>query len=132
MELFCDTEGATIWYTLDGTCPCDENGPRQAYSGPITLSGDDNITLKAYAVKEGQQESRVATYTYYLLPAIMADTNGDGELNIADIVEAINYINGKPSKHFNKTAADTNSDNKVNIGDILQMVNAIMTEKRAK
>ena len=132
VELFCDTEGATIWYTLDGTCPCDENGPRQAYTGPITLSGDDSVTLKAYAVKEGQQESRVATYTYYLLPAVMADTNGDGELNIADIVEAINYINGKPSKHFNKTAADTNSDNKVNIGDILKMVNAIMTEKRTK
>lgn len=132
VELFCDTEGATIWYTLDSSCPCDENGPRQVYTGPIKLSGDGSVTLKAYAVKEEQQESRVASYTYYFMPEVMADANGDGKLNIADIVEAINYMNGKPSKRFNKAAADANNDSKVNIGDILRMVNAIMQGKRTK
>lgn len=65
VTLSCDTEGATIWYTLDGTCPCDENGTRKQYTGPITI--DSHTVLNVYAVKGAQQESRVATFEYFIV-----------------------------------------------------------------
>jgi hypothetical protein len=67
VALYCDTEGATIWYTLDGTCPCDENGTRQRYTEPITINSQ--MTLKAYAVKGDMQESRVASFEYFIIGA---------------------------------------------------------------
>lgn len=68
LELWCDTEGATIWYTTDGSCPCDENGSRKAYSEPIVLNPP--VTIRAYAVKGDQPESRVMEFHYNLWTGI--------------------------------------------------------------
>lgn len=62
VELSCQTEGATIWYTTDGTCPCDENGSRRKYTAPIVI--DRDLTLKAMAEKGVMQPSEVATFEY--------------------------------------------------------------------
>ena len=67
VTLHCATEGAQIWYTLDGSCPCDENGTRQLYTGPITITKD--VELKAYAV-HGEEVSEVATFNYYIASGI--------------------------------------------------------------
>lgn len=67
VTLHCATEGAQIWYTLDGSCPCDENGTRQLYTGPITITKD--VELKAYAV-HGEEVSEVATFNYYIATGI--------------------------------------------------------------
>lgn len=41
LELFTATEGAEIYYTLDGTCPCVVGSPsRLRYTGPIELTED--------------------------------------------------------------------------------------------
>ena len=63
VTLHCATEGAQIWYTLDGSCPCDENGTRQLYTAPITITAD--MELKAYAVR-GEDASEVVSFTYYI------------------------------------------------------------------
>ena len=64
VELSCKTEGATIWYTTDGTCPCDENGTRIRYTVPIAI--DNHLVLKAYAVKGVMQESEVVSFEYFV------------------------------------------------------------------
>lgn len=46
------------------------------------------------------------------------DVNGDGVVNVADIVETLNYIKGNPSDKFNKALADVNDDGMVNDEDI--------------
>ena len=61
VTLHTDTEGATIWYTTDGSCPCDENGSRKQYTAPLPVNGA--VTIRAYAVKDGEA-SRVVTFTY--------------------------------------------------------------------
>ncbi|MBQ0048316.1 MAG: chitobiase/beta-hexosaminidase C-terminal domain-containing protein [Prevotellaceae bacterium] len=61
VELSCDTEGATIYYTLDGSCPCDE-GHRILYTEPITIT--ENVTISAIAVVPGLYDSDVAEFKY--------------------------------------------------------------------
>ena len=62
VELSSETENATIYYTTDGTCPCDENGTRQVYTGPIAIT--ENMTLKAQAVSGDLEDSEVAEFSY--------------------------------------------------------------------
>jgi len=53
------TEGATIYYTIDGTDPTTESN---LYSEAVSIT--ETTTLKAIAVKEGMTDSEIATATY--------------------------------------------------------------------
>lgn len=61
VTLSCATEGATIYYTLDGSVPDQWSTP---YTGPVTIS--DDATLKAVAIK-GDDKSDVAVANYYVI-----------------------------------------------------------------
>ena len=61
VSLRCETPGAVIYYTLDGSCPCD-NPNRLRYNSPIVITRD--MTLKAIAVAPGYAESDVVSFNY--------------------------------------------------------------------
>ena len=61
VEIACTTEGATIYYTLDGTDPTVNS---TAYTTAIAVS--DSTTVKAFAVKEGMTDSEIATAVYVI------------------------------------------------------------------
>lgn len=95
------TDGATIYYTLDGTDPTTESN---VYSGPITISADEpsDVIVKAFAVKEGANNSSIAekTFTFKniitlenvsVAEAIAAYKSGD---IISDGATVIGYIVG--------------------------------------
>ncbi len=65
IELSCLTEDVVIYYTLDGSCPCDENGTRMIYDAPIVIDSD-NVTIKALAVDKNGVESEIADFVYRL------------------------------------------------------------------
>lgn len=69
IELSCETENAVIYYTVDGSCPCDENGTRQVYKEPIVVSKD--MTIKAMAHVEKYEDSEVAEFTYTIKTATL-------------------------------------------------------------
>ena len=54
------------------------------------------------------------------------DTNGDGKISITDAVAIVNYILGRASANFVKTAADVNGDGKISITDAVGIVNKIL------
>ena len=58
---------------------------------------------------------------------IPGDVNGDGLVNVTDIVATVNYIMEKPSDGFNKEAADLSGDGDINVTDIVKMVSIIMS-----
>ena len=63
VTLHCVTEGAVIYYTLDGSCPCDVDA--LTYDGtPIVINEDTE--LRIMAVAEGRSESDVVVYHYYV------------------------------------------------------------------
>ena len=66
VELRSPTQGATIYYTTDGSEPSVSNGTK--YTGLIDVTGVEGqsvtTTIKAIAVKESMQDSEVKTFTY--------------------------------------------------------------------
>ena len=64
VTISCATQGATIYYTTNGTNPIgDDGGPQGSiYSSPIAISA--TTTVKAVAVKQGMNNSAIATATY--------------------------------------------------------------------
>lgn len=70
VTLSCSTEGAAIYYTLDGSCPCDDTAV--LYDGtPIVIN--ENTELRVMAVAEGRYESDVVIFHYYVEGANVGD-----------------------------------------------------------
>lgn len=61
VEISCATEGATIYYTIDGDTPTDQS---DVYNGAITV--EESKTIKAIAVKEGLENSEIAEAEYII------------------------------------------------------------------
>lgn len=68
--LTCETPGATIYYTIDGSDPSGKKGKPYVEGQPVQLSGMDGLvkpyTLKAYAEKDGVAPSTVTTVEYII------------------------------------------------------------------
>ena len=65
IRLSCTTEDAVIYYTLDGSCPCEDTPARKVYDGtPIVINETTTITMMADA--KGYGESSVVEYTYFV------------------------------------------------------------------
>ena len=72
MALSCETEGAEIYYTVDGTDPLDSKGNtipqavKYVSGNLVTITGkpDDEVTLKLAATKSGMQPSEIYTNFY--------------------------------------------------------------------
>lgn len=63
IQLSCQLEGVTIYYTLDGSCPCNDTPSRKKYDGsPIIVN--ENMTIKAIAVAADMTESDIAEFMY--------------------------------------------------------------------
>lgn len=108
IELSCKTEGATIYYTLDGSCPCDENGTRLIYDGtPIVIN--DNVTIKAMAVAPNMNESDVVEFIYAIDPTGIDNVTIDEQVEIypLPVREILNVTaGGKMIKHIKITSVN--------------------------
>ena len=61
VELACETAGASIYYTTDGSTPTSSS---TAYDSTNKITLSETTTIKAIAVKEGMTNSEVASKTY--------------------------------------------------------------------
>ncbi|MEJ6829426.1 MAG: lamin tail domain-containing protein, partial [Akkermansiaceae bacterium] len=86
VEITSATQGATIYYTTDGTLPIDTGGTPSAsaitYTGPIGLT--QTTAVRAAAVKTGLTPTNVDCNTYFLLDIDGAASDGtdSGGLNL--------------------------------------------------
>lgn len=83
-------EGASIYYTLDGTNPSENS---DLYTAPIALTS--TATVKAIAVEEGKSASAIAeqTYTYrsgsFAMTSVLGTAKVGDTLSVGGIVTAI-------------------------------------------
>lgn len=61
VSISCSESGAIIYYTTDGSTPCDTS---RIYENPFTL--ENTATVKALARKDGMTDSEIASVTYTL------------------------------------------------------------------
>ena len=88
VEIACTTEGATIYYTLDGTDPTVNS---TAYTTAIAVS--DSTTVKAFAVKEGMTDSEIATAVYVInIPTPVQETDYTLITNANALISGDKYI----------------------------------------
>lgn len=78
VAIVCATEGATIYYTVDGTVPTTASA---VYSTPIVVN--EALTINAFAVKEGMKDSKVVTAAY-TIKVVKPITGTTAEFNFAD------------------------------------------------
>lgn len=66
VELTTESKNATIFFTTDGSCPCDENGTRRKYTVPIVINDDTQI-LAMTSVGNGDDDvSETVQFNYSL------------------------------------------------------------------
>ncbi len=131
VTLTSSTEGATIYYTTDGSEPTITGGvpagTTAVYTAPIAVTGTEGqsitTTIKAIAVKDRMQNSSVETFTYTIqipVPKYEVNvTNGSGSGNYAQgstvTITANTAPNGQRFKDWsiesgNITLASSTSD----------------------
>ena len=88
MEIYCNTEGATIYYTLDGSDPTTSS---LDYSSAIAI--EETTTIKAIAVADNHNNSNVATATYTIISFDHEGTEAD-PYSVADAHTAIDAGTG--------------------------------------
>ena len=72
VTITCSTEGAKIYYTTDGTEPTASS---TEYTGAISVT--TAVTVKAIAVKDGMNDSAVASASYTIKPGYSKCEVGD-------------------------------------------------------
>ena len=72
VTITCATEGAKIYYTTDGNEPTASS---TEYTTAISVTAD--VTLKAIAVKDGMNDSAVASASYLIIPTKATCVPGD-------------------------------------------------------
>jgi alpha-amylase len=82
------------------------------------------FTNGGYYNKKGLQEVVPVTQT-----VLKGDANGDGTVDVADVVAIVNYILEKPGETFNAAAADVNGDGNIDVGDVVSTVNIILSKE---
>ena len=89
MTIACGTEGAIIYYTLDGNTPTTSS---QKYSTPINISR--NLTIKAIAVTlnpaNTSEIAQLSVNDYVVSTPIISESNGEVSIKCSD-ADAIYY-----------------------------------------
>lgn len=71
----------------------------------------------------GKTQGSVVTVQVEQAPTLKGDVNGDGEVNVTDLVPLVNMILGITQSN---AAADVNGDGEVNVTDLVPLVNLIL------
>ena len=84
--------------------------------------------VAVFYYSNGQQVHKTSTPYYTIVfpeetTPLLGDVNGDGELNISDVILFINYILNDGADGFIIDNADFNSDGFINISDAIDIIN---------
>ena len=127
-------EGNRTWrfvsYSLQNTAITGTSGTvLSAMLSTTAAQGayDAQITKAVLTRQDGTQlKLQDSAFRIVVCNLDKGDANGDGEVNVTDIVEMVNDIMERPSDRFVDVAADMNIDGEVNVTDIVLVVGVIM------
>ena len=86
----------------------------------ISLDGNNTLHYPTADMTIGTFRS------YFQINTNLGDVNGDGKVNISDVVCMVNHILGSDNTNFVIENADMNRDGDINISDVTVLVNIIL------
>ena len=106
------------WTTSNGdAATVDENGK-------VSAVGTGTATITATATDgSGVAASCEVTVTEKAADFKMGDVNGDGVIDVSDVLTTASYAIGNESETFNFDAADVNKDGDIDVSDVLLVAN---------
>ena len=106
------------WTTSNGdAATVDENGK-------VSAVGTGTATITATATDgSGVAASCEVTVTEKAADFKMGDVNGDGVIDVSDVLTTASYAIGNESETFNFDAADVNKDGGIDVSDVLLVAN---------
>jgi hypothetical protein len=114
-------------YTIDITNNNRIQNKQKLSVVALLIDKDTKQIMNAAKFKFNQDSDAQAGFQF--LSSFDGDANDDGVVNIADIVEMVNSMNGKPtSNKFNLAKADYNADGKITNADIDAVMKIIMSK----
>ena len=99
------------------------------FTAANTFTGKQTVKIKNFVASDpkGEKTYTAADITFEISDnLLMGDANGDGVIDVADVVEIVNFILEKPSAKFNEAAADVNDDKVIDAADVVAVVNIIL------
>ena len=88
LEFSCETEG------VEFVSKVTVSDAKKNYSSKVSLTGVYKVTV--YATKAGYENSDVATAEFTMSGSgLKGDTNGDGKVDVEDVVKTVNIILGE-------------------------------------
>ena len=92
----------------------------------VTFEGDNvNIKYNDGTVETDDMSDVVLTFAPET-SSIKGDANGDGKVDVEDVVGIVNKILGEPAANFVEANADLNGDGKIDVDDVVAVVNIIL------
>lgn len=88
--------------------------------------GESIKAFRAYLSSNGAEIKAFSIDGVVVGAGLLGDVNGDGLVNITDVVLLVDYILDKQNPSFIVGNADINSDGTINISDVTLLVNIIM------
>lgn len=104
----------------------DANVAVVSETGEVEIVGFGTATITATAIDGSGVEASCAVTAW--LPG---DSNGDNAVNVADVVNAINYIVGNTVENLVFLATDLNGDKEITITDAVQIAQTILNASTA-
>lgn len=91
------------------------------------LQYNNAVNVKCFRCYKGTQKYPVL-YKEIIAQRKLGDVNGDGLVNIADVVALVGHILGNTPDVFYEDVADLNEDGNINISDAVNLVGIILSE----
>ncbi len=112
-----DADGVELWlFKYDGPA----NSSDEAYAIAVDESG--NVYVTGYSFGIGSNTD-YATIKYF--QALRGDTDGDGVIDVLDIIYLITYLYENGSAPQSSEVGNVNCDEVVDIGDVVYLINYI-------
>lgn len=119
------------------------SNPIRAYNGNsgdfITLSivsdgsmeeGTYTATLKSIIFSDENEQKLTfvdSSFNISVINYTPGDANGDGSIDVMDVVKMVSHIMGRNPSNFKFVAADIDGNGKVNVMDLVNLINLIMS-----
>ena len=93
------------------------------------VSGQLKLTNSVVVEEDGSRhplDDSVARINWSGQGGLNGDVNGDGDIDITDVVGIANYVMGETPGIFNQANADINGNGSVDVSDVVKLANIIL------